>query len=115
VRIPRNSWKTTATVSNCSSSASTPHTGDTTEDYQAFLVGNRADRINHRSGGRLLEQPQQHGSSVGPTHPAEGTGRFPRHNMIGVVEQFEQQPNDGGRARTAATAGADLRSFMPEQ
>src|SRR5215469_6181099 len=30
-----------------------PRPGDATENYQAFLVGNRADRINHRSGGRL--------------------------------------------------------------
>ena len=35
-----------------------PRPGDATEDNQTFLVGNRADRINHHSGGRSLEQPQ---------------------------------------------------------
>jgi hypothetical protein len=33
-----------------------PRPGDPTKDNQAFLVGNRADHINHRSRGRVRER-----------------------------------------------------------
>src|SRR5215471_19047827 len=62
-----------------------PRPGDATEDNQAFLVSNRADRINHRGGGRLLEQLQQHRSGVVPTDPAEGTGRVSGAAQVSVI------------------------------
>jgi hypothetical protein len=63
------------------------------DDNKAFLVGNGAYRIDHCSRGRLLQQPQQARSGLGPTHPAERTGRFPRDDAISVIEQLRQQRN----------------------
>jgi hypothetical protein len=90
--------------------------GDATEDNKAFLVGNGAYRIDHRSRGRRLQQLQQARSGLGATHPAERTGRFPRDCAISVIEQLRQQSNGRRRpACTAATTGADLWRLMPKQ
>ena len=65
-----------------------PRPGNATENNEALIVGNRADRIDDLSTGRLLEQPQQDRSDLDPAHPAEATGRLPRDNRIRILQQF---------------------------
>ena len=82
--------------------------GDATKENNAFLIGNGADCIEHRSTGRLAQQPQQARSRLGPAHPAERTGRFTRDSAIRIIEQLAQHRNDRGRGTcAAAAAGAD--------